>query len=167
MLATPSLVQYADSRTHVTGTGLLKPDTYPHVLVPREKSSARGRMRSMWPYRGRGAGVGTGLHPRRASGFVSRAGVHDASVCCLFRGVNAVTEGTSAQTTTRWRMMVILTMRSTGVKTGPEESCLEQKPAPAMEETPSFCLLSPAAVQRTRPPLAGAASGLEVMVVRR
>jgi hypothetical protein len=27
MLATPSLVQYADSRTHVTGTGLLKPDT--------------------------------------------------------------------------------------------------------------------------------------------
>jgi hypothetical protein len=61
----------------------------------------------MWPYRGRGARVGAGLHPRRASGWVSRAGVHDASDCCLFSGVKAVAEEASAQTTTRWRMMVI------------------------------------------------------------
>lgn len=166
MLATPSLVQYADSRTHVTGTGLLKPDTYPHVLVPSVKSSARGRMRSMWPYRGRGAGVGAGLHPRRASGFVSRAGVHDVSVCCLFRGVNAVAEETSAQMTTRWRMAMILTMISTlGVKMATEGSCcLEQMPAPVMEETPLLCLLLTAAVASNHSK--GAASGLEVMVVR-
>lgn len=150
MLATPSLVQYADSRTHVTGTGLLKPDTYPQVLVPRVKSSARGRTRSMCPYRGRGAGVGAGLHPRRASGFVSRAGVHDASVCCLFRGANAVAEETSAQTTTRWRMLIFEDAINVECQTWDRRKLFGASTSSGVEETPSFCLLSRQRVHHSR-----------------